>query len=104
MGDINDEGQLVGWLVADLKTGRTPELELKTEVNRQLRMYRDILLANNPNAPNVRTEGWYTQNASKWAAKGDNVLEQAYAAWQSYHPNSHAYGANHWGILLRRFL
>ena len=86
MGDINDEGQLVGWLVADLKTGRTPELELKTEVNRQLRMYRDILLANNPNAPNVRTEGWYTQNASKWSAKGDNVLEQAYAAWQATIP------------------
>ena len=86
MGDINDEGQLVGWLVADLKTGRTPELELKTEVNRQLRMYRDILLANNPNAPNVRTEGWYTQNASKWAAKGDNVLEQVYAAWQATIP------------------
>ena len=86
MGDINDEGELVGWLVADLKTGRTPETELKTDVNRQLRMYRDILLANNPSAPNVRTEGWYTQNASKWAAHGENVLEQAYDAWQATVP------------------
>ena len=24
MGDINEEGELIGWLVADLKTGRTP--------------------------------------------------------------------------------
>ena len=86
MGDINDAGELVGWLVADLKTGRTPETELKVDVNRQLRMYRDILLANNPNAPAVRTEGWYTQNASKWAAHGESVLESAYAAWQATVP------------------
>ena len=49
-------------------------------------MYRDILLANNPNAPQVRTEGGYTQNASKWAAQGDSVLEDAYAAWQATIP------------------
>ncbi|HJL96559.1 MAG TPA: PD-(D/E)XK nuclease family protein [Candidatus Poseidoniaceae archaeon] len=86
MGDVNDAGELIGWLVADLKTGRIPEGKLKTDVNRQLRMYRDILLANNPNAPTVRTEGWYTQNASKWAAQGENVLEAAYAAWQETVP------------------
>ena len=86
LADVNESGEMVGWLVADLKTGRTPEKKLKTEVNRQLRLYRDILLDNNPNAPPVRTEGWYTKNASKWAAIGENVLEQAYAAWEETQP------------------
>ena len=53
--DVDAEGQLEGWLVADLKTGNAPSEALKPEVNRQLRMYRDILLANNPSAPPVRT-------------------------------------------------
>jgi hypothetical protein len=88
LADVNEAGEMTGWLVADLKTGRTPEKKLKTEVNRQLRLYRDILLDNNPNAPPVRTEGWYTQNSSKWAAIGDNVLEQAYAAWQETQPTT----------------
>ena len=43
--DVDDAGQLQGWLVADLKTGNAPTEALKPEVNRQLRMYRDILLA-----------------------------------------------------------
>ena len=63
--DVDDAGQLQGWLVADLKTGNAPTEALKPEVNRQLRMYRDILLANNPTAPPVRTEGWYTKTATK---------------------------------------
>jgi hypothetical protein len=79
--DMAEDGTMKGWLVADLKTGNAPTKELKTEVNRQLRMYRDILLANNPSAPPVRTEGWYTKTASKWAALGPSVLEDAYAAW-----------------------
>ena len=86
MADLGEDGQPKGWLVADLKTGRVPEGELKVDVNRQLRMYRDILLANNPAAPPVRTEGWYTHDASKWAAMGENVLEDAYAAWQATVP------------------
>tara|TARA_B110000444_G_scaffold214725_1_gene212198 strand:- start:5210 stop:6391 length:1182 start_codon:yes stop_codon:yes gene_type:complete len=86
LADVNESGEMIGWLVADLKTGRTPDKQLKTEVNRQLRLYRDIILDNNSNAPPVRTEGWYTQNSSKWAAIGDNVLEQAYAAWQETQP------------------
>ena len=86
MADLGEDGQPKGWLVADLKTGRVPEGELKVDVNRQLRMYRDILLANNPAAPPVRTEGWYTHDASKWAATGANVLEDAYAAWQATVP------------------
>tara|TARA_B100001250_G_C19792776_1_gene787314 strand:+ start:1015 stop:2196 length:1182 start_codon:yes stop_codon:yes gene_type:complete len=88
LADVNDAGEMTGWLVADLKTGRTPDKKLKTEVNRQLRLYRDILLDNNPNAPKVRTEGWYTQNSSKWPAIGENVLEQAYAAWQETQPTT----------------
>lgn len=81
--DMAEDGTMKGWLVADLKTGNAPTKELKTEVNRQLRMYRDILLANNPSAPPVRTEGWYTKTASKWAALGPSVLEDAYAAWEA---------------------
>ena len=88
LADVNDAGEMTGWLVADLKTGRTPDKKLKTEVNRQLRLYRDILLDNNPNAPKVRTEGWYTKNSSKWPAIGENVLEQAYAAWQETQPTT----------------
>tara|TARA_B100001093_G_scaffold519041_1_gene606141 strand:+ start:14617 stop:15720 length:1104 start_codon:yes stop_codon:yes gene_type:complete len=87
MADVDENGAMVGWLVADLKTGRVPQGELKTEVNRQLRMYRDILLANNPNAPPVRTQGWYTSDSSKWSAHGENVLEDAYEAWQATKPS-----------------
>ncbi len=86
--DVDEEGQLEGWLVADLKTGNAPTEALKPEVNRQLRMYRDILLANNPAAPPVRTEGWYTKTATKWAAEGESVLEQAYAAWEATQPTT----------------
>lgn len=86
--DVDDAGEMQGWLVADLKTGNAPTKELKPEVNRQLRMYRDILLANNPSAPPVRTEGWYTKTASKWSAEGESVLEQAYAAWEATQPTT----------------
>lgn len=86
LAQVNQDGSLKGWLVADLKTGRAPEGQLKEEVNRQLLMYRDILLANNPNAPPVTCEGWYTQTASKWAGKGDSVLEAAFAAWEATKP------------------
>ena len=86
--DVDDKGEMQGWIVADLKTGNAPTKALKPEVNRQLRMYRDILLANNPDAPPVRTEGWYTKTASRWPAEGDNVLEQAYAAWEATKPTT----------------
>ena len=49
--DVDEAGEMQGWLVADLKTGNAPTKALKPEVNRQLRMYRDIILANNPAAP-----------------------------------------------------
>jgi hypothetical protein len=83
LAEIDKEGKLAGWLVADLKTGKAPTGSLKPEVNRQLRMYRDILLSNNPNPPPVRAEGWYTSTTSKWVAKGDNVIEDALAAWKA---------------------
>ena len=86
--DVDSKGNTTGWLVADLKTGNAPKKELKTDVNRQLRMYRDILLANNPSAPPVRTEGWYTKTTSKWEASGPNVLEDAYDAWEATQPTT----------------
>jgi hypothetical protein len=86
--DVDESGEMRGWLVADLKTGNAPTSELKPEVNRQLRMYRDILLANNPSAPPVRTEGWYTKTASKWPAEGESVLAEAYQAWEATQPTS----------------
>ena len=86
MADVDDAGNMVGWLVADLKTGKAPQGELKQEVNRQLRLYRDILQSNNPNGPTIRTEGWYTADTTKWPAYGDNVLEAAYEAWNATQP------------------
>lgn len=83
LAEVGEDGKLAGWVVADLKTGRPPEGELKPEVRRQLLMYRDILLSNNPNAPPVRAEGWYTDNSRMYRASGESVLEDAYAAWEA---------------------
>ena len=85
--DVSEDGSLNGWIVADLKTGRAPEKELKAEVQRQLLLYRDILLSNNPNAPPVKTEGWYTANATRYTAIGDSVMEDALAAWEATKPS-----------------
>ena len=38
--------------------------------------------------PPIKTEGWYTTDSSKWAAEGDNVLEDAYAAWEATAPQN----------------
>ena len=84
---VDEKGSLTGWLVADLKTGRAPRGVLKPEVNRQLRMYRDILLSNNKTAPPVLAQGWYTDTSSKWDAKGENVLDSAYEAWNATKPS-----------------
>ena len=94
MADVDSSGKMVGWLVADLKTGKAPKDELKTEVNRQLRLYRDIIRENNPNGPPIRTEGWYTANSSKWVAVGEDVLEDAYAAWEATVPTKIPLEAN----------
>ena len=50
-------------------------------------LYRDILLSNNPNAPPVKTEGWYTENATRYTATGDSVMEDALKAWQETQPS-----------------
>ena len=84
--DVDSNGNLKGWIVADLKTGRAPENELKPEVQRQLLLYRDILLSNNTNAPPVKTEGWYTANATRYTAEGSSVLNDALAAWEATKP------------------
>lgn len=85
--DVDSDGSLNGWIVADLKTGRAPEDELKPEVQRQLLLYRDILLSNNPNAPPVKTEGWYTVNATRYSAEGQSVMDDALAAWEATKPS-----------------
>lgn len=88
MADVDSSGKMIGWLVADLKTGKAPEKLLKPEVNRQLRLYRDIIRDNNPDGPPIRTEGWYTADSSKWVAEGGDVLEDAYAAWAATIPST----------------
>lgn len=85
--DVDKNGQLLGWIVADLKTGRSPDIRLKPEVERQLLLYRDILLSNNPNAPPVKTEGWYTENATRYTAQGASVMEDALKAWEATKPS-----------------
>ena len=69
-----------------MKTGRIPDGKLKAEVNRQLCMYRDILKANNVEFPEIITQGWYTKDASKWKASGEDVMEDALAAWEATLP------------------
>ena len=86
LANVDDAGNLTGWLVAELKTGKPQQGKLKPEVNRQLRMYRDILLSNNEKAPPVQAQGWYTDTSSKWDAIGENVLEAAYEAWTKHRP------------------
>ena len=86
--DVDSSGKLQGWVVADLKTGRAPDSQLKPEVQRQLLLYRDILLSNNPNAPPVKTEGWYTANSKRYTASGGSVLEDALKAWEATKPST----------------
>ena len=102
--DVDDAGQLQGWLVADLKTGNAPTEALKPEVNRQLRMYRDILLANNPTAPPVRTEGWYTKTATKWTAEGRKRARTSLRSVGSHAADHDANGPDARPKQLRRFL
>lgn len=83
LADVDENGVVNGWVVADLKTGRPPSPNLKPEVERQLLLYRDILIDNNPNPPPIRTEGWYTDNATAYAAQGPPVIEKAYQAWEA---------------------
>ena len=80
--DVDESGNVKSWIVADLKTGRAPENELKEEVQRQLLLYRDILQSNNPDSPPIITEGWYTENATRYLAEGEPVIGDALKAWE----------------------
>ena len=42
VSDIDENGKSMGWIVADLKTGRPPKVSLNEKVSRQLRFYRDL--------------------------------------------------------------
>ncbi len=88
LADVDESGNLRSWVVADLKTGRVPEGGvLKPEVHRQLLLYRDILDSNNQNAPPIRAEGWYTDDAGIYTAEGDSVMADALKAWEATKPS-----------------
>ena len=86
IAERDESGETIGWIVADLKTGRAPEDELYDTVSRQLRLYRDLLAENNPGHPPITTEGWYALNSKVYVAEGPNVLEDAFAAWEKMRP------------------
>ena len=83
LAEHDENGQITKWIVADLKTGKTPEGELYETVRRQLLLYRDILASVNPNHPPIMAEGWYTNGSKVFIAEGPSVLQQAYAAWEA---------------------
>ena len=43
VADIDENGESIGWIVADLKTGRPPKVSLNEKVSRQLRFYSCLL-------------------------------------------------------------
>ncbi|MDP6906762.1 MAG: PD-(D/E)XK nuclease family protein [Candidatus Thalassarchaeaceae archaeon] len=83
VSDIDEDGNIVGWIVADLKTGKPPSGELYDTVSRQLRFYRDILCENNPDHPPVKAEGWYSNGSVVFQAEGPSVLPEAFEAWEA---------------------
>ncbi len=83
ISDRDEDGNVVGWIVADLKTGRPPKDELYDTVNRQLSLYRDLLSTNNPNHPPIKAEAWYSQGSVVFPASGPDVLPDAFAAWEA---------------------
>ena len=83
VSDLDEDGNVVGWIVADLKTGKPPPGELYDTVSRQLRFYRDILCENNPDHPPVKAEGWYSDGSVVFQAEGPSVLPEAFEAWEA---------------------
>ena len=105
VADIDENGKSKGWIVADLKTGRPPTVNLNEKVSRQLRFYRDLLVENNPDHPPLHAEGWYSANQSIHRAEGPSVMEDAFKAWEGMRhsdtpfegtPNSTACGFCEW--------
>ena len=80
--ELDESGEVIGWIVADLKTGRPPVGMLKETVSRQLRFYRDLLMEINPDHPPIRAEGWYSEGSQVFAAEGPSVLPDAFRAWE----------------------
>ena len=56
LNEVDDAGETVAWVVADLKTGRTPEGKLKPELTVNFASTATFCSANNPSAPNVRAK------------------------------------------------
>ena len=83
VSDYDDEGNVVGWIVADLKTGKPPDGELYDTVSRQLRFYRSILCENNPDHPPVRAEGWYSNDSVIFEADVPSLLPEAFEQLES---------------------
>ena len=80
-------GEAETWIVADLKTGKPPEGELNEKVNRQLRLYRDLVIQKNTDHPPIHAEGWYSANQTVHRAKGPSILQEAYDAWERMRPS-----------------
>ncbi len=76
------EGE-VGWIVADLKTGRPPRSGLDEKVRRQLLFYRDLMKQRSPELQSITAEGWYSANETIYVADGPPILEEAIDAWES---------------------
>ncbi|RAH14425.1 MAG: hypothetical protein CMB56_005935 [Methanobacteriota archaeon] len=87
LAKFDEKGNIIGWVVADLKTGKVPTGALKPTVSRQLRFYRDLLAENNKIHPEITAEGWYTRGPMVVESKGPSVLEDAYNAWEMSQPN-----------------
>ena len=87
LAKFDAEGNIIGWVVADLKTGKVPTGPLKPTVSRQLRFYRDLLAENNKVHPEITAEGWYTRGPMVVESKGPSVLEDAYTAWELSQPS-----------------
>ncbi len=78
----SSEGR-VGWIVADLKTGRPPRSGLDEKVRRQLLFYRDLAKQRSPEQNSITAEGWYSSNETIYVAHGPSILEEAIDAWES---------------------
>ncbi len=87
LAKFDDNGKIIGWVVADLKTGKVPTGPLKPNVSRQLRFYRDLLEEINDVHPEITAEGWYTRGPMVVESKGPSVLDDAYNAWEASQPN-----------------
>ena len=88
LNEVDDAGETVAWVVADLKTGRTPEGKLKPEVDRQLRFYRDLAREQSERTQRSGRRLVHAEPHHVARVKG-GVLEDAYAAWEATNPPKH---------------